>query len=390
MKINKNICIVFIYILLYISALSYLRYTATNSPIMSVVRVSCMYGILVLGILYLLLKKKYHRSWLYPLVGGMVLFELASSAFNSLFIFPIILVDVVVWPLLFIVFYTYSRDTNFSKSFKIITLIGIIAIIIIAIPNTRMGYSIENGSALFITYFCITFLPLSYIFLSDKLSLILSILVNILMLMTLKRAALIAVVAGIFFFYIIKSHNKGDSITIKRLLKFMIAILLIIISSKWVIDKFDLNILERMSNIFEDGGSGRTRIWEVVLYQFNSSTSLKKWFGHGFHAVYYQIRPLGISRFAHNSFLEMLYDYGYIGVSFLMIFVINVILKTKKLIKDKHYLAPVMGYTLAPMMVFGVASYFFEQGVIILPFCVVWGICLGTYEKEKSIKKYKL
>ena len=383
LRVNKHTYVISIYILIYISALAYLRYTATGSSIMSTIRVGCMYTVVIIGIIYLLVHRKYHKYWLYPLLGGMVCFELASSVINSLFVFPIILVDVVVWPLLFMVFFTYSRTTDFSRKFKIITLIGTISMIITAIPSIMMGYSAEAGSALFATYFCITFLPLAYIFLSDRITLILSIVVGIIMLLTLKRAALIAIVAGIFIYYIIKSNNNEDKKTINKLLKFMIATIFVILLGSWIIDKLGLNILQRMTTIFEDGGSGRTRIWDVVISQFNNSTLIRKWIGNGFHAVFYRIRPLGISRFAHNSFLETLYDYGYIGLLLLILLVMYIIINTGKLIRRKHYLAPAIGFTIVPMLLFGAASYFFEQSVIIMPFCAVWGICIGTYEREK-------
>jgi O-antigen ligase len=134
--------------------------------------------------------------------------------------------------------------------------------------------------------------------------------------------------------------------------------------------------------MMEDGGSGRTEIWQTVWRKFASSPFSEKLFGHGFHAVAYKVMPLGYSRFAHNSWLEILYDYGMVGLGLIVILVLYFIVKTVKMIREKSAMSPVMGYTIVGMLVMATVSYFFEQSVIILPFCMVWGICVGSHYRN--------
>ena len=68
-------------------------------------------------------------------------------------------------------------------------------------------------------------------------------------------------------------------------------------------------------------GAGRTRIWNQVIDYYKASPTREKVLGHGFHSVFYQIRPLGIARYAHNSLLESLYDYGIVGLTLVLIVV---------------------------------------------------------------------
>ena len=195
--------------------------------------------------------------------------------------------------------------------------------------------------------------------------------------MPISRAFII-VVLGISFYYIETVHIEQLSIKkIRRQIGLFILLVAIGFAGQYFINRLGLDILSRLSSISDDGGSGRTRIWDLVYREFKNSPYSQRLFGHGFQAVYYKIRPFGISRFAHNSFLETLYDYGYVGLAFIVMFVIRLIAIFIKMSKRMSTDAPVMGYTLVPTLILGLVSYFFEQAVIIIPFCVIWGICFG-------------
>lgn len=70
--------------------------------------------------------------------------------------------------------------------------------------------------------------------------------------------------------------------------------------------------INRFLEIKDDGGSGRTAIYKVVLNSFYSSNILEMLFGHGYLGVN---RVIGHTA-AHNDFLEYLYDFGIIGFCF--------------------------------------------------------------------------
>ena len=77
--------------------------------------------------------------------------------------------------------------------------------------------------------------------------------------------------------------------------------------------------------------------------------------------------------------LRTLYDYGYIGLSLVVTVVLKIVLDTIRMIRRHYEYAPLMAYSLAPMLILGFVSYFFEQSVIILPLCILWGICMGRF-----------
>ena len=138
--------------------------------------------------------------------------------------------------------------------------------------------------------------------------------------------------------------------------RFIIVLFLLVVS----VEIFDLNILNRLFAISVDGGSGRIKIWNLIIERYRLSSTIDKIFGHGFHAVLYRIAPLGISRYAHNSFLETLYDYGAIGLMLIVMLTIRITTITVKMARQKHPLAPAMVTHLFHYMSFLLLA-FFEQ-----------------------------
>ena len=124
----------------------------------------------------------------------------------------------------------------------------------------------------------------------------------------------------------------------------------------------------------------------IVLNAYHSSGLVQRLFGHGFQSVYYILRPGGFYRFAHNSYIEYLYDYGTVGLILLLVFIIALIVSTIDMVRRKARFAPVMCLLLVISVFLGMFSYFFEESNIIMPVAVAYGVILGLDKKEKNIK----
>lgn len=328
--------------------------------------------------------KKSSVNPLLMLLLAIVLHSLTISAFNALFVVPLIFADVITWPFLIAVYYDYSLNNNLPKRFALITIIGLIIVCMLSIPNIIIQYTEINGSAIFYTYYCFAFLPMVYLLCSKRISVLFSLSVAFLMLISMKRAAFLIIIIGLVTYYLLSIHMQKNVVRRSKRYVILIAVLLLMsFLGMIIIDRMELNIIDRLLSSLDDGGSGRIKIWKLILERFNQSSIVDKIFGHGFHAVLYEIEPFGIQRYAHNSFIETLYDYGVIGLSLLSLFIIRIIKDTIMMIKEKYPLAPIMGYSIIPMVILSSVSYFFDQGTIILPFCIIWGICLGRYERDR-------
>ncbi len=372
-KVN-NACIILSYIFVFISAFTYLRFTVTQIYRWRLLYLSSMMGIIILSFIYIFAyasKKFFTINCITVLLIFIVVYELIISAFSGLFVAPMILIDVISWPLVFVVFYDYCKKYELPKCFSWLTLVGSIIVCILSIPNIMTTSVQVRGSSIFAAYYSFAFLPMVYLLRSKRESLLLS------------------VVVGISAYYILSNHVQNKSIKqMQKYIGLMIVFIAVAILCQMMIERLGLDIIARLTNISEDGGSGRSRIWRQVMSYFQDSSVLEKIFGHGFHAVFYEIKPLGIARYAHNSLIETLYDYGILGLILILVLIWKIISKTVNMVKTKSTLAPAMSFTVFSLIVLTLVSYFFEQSLIIVPFSIAWGVCLGKYEREiKEIRR---
>ena len=273
-----------------------------------------------------------------------------------------------------------------KKTFIYYLIMCLISVSLIRIHLAGNG---NIGQVVFLTYYCLTALPLIIIFLKEKnlrnLCMLLCIAISV---ASTKRTGTIALILGILVMLVLDAHIQGS--LREKWKKYMYLFIAICIGSGAVLyleNRSGLEIFDRFSKLSTDGGSGRDIIWAITLQAFKTSNIREKIFGHGFQSVYYRLKPGGFSRFSHNSYIEYLYDYGIIGLSLLVLFVLSLIIIEIKFIREKNKYAPVMGMLLIITIFLSAFSYFFEESNIIQPIAVAYGIILGQAHKER--KRYE-
>ena len=299
-------------------------------------------------------------------------------------------VDILIWPISVIVYYNYSYYYDITKIAQNKAIWFFFAMCAIAVPLIKIHLSGAGniGQVIFLTYFCITTLPLVLILTNNRsyrnLSMVLAVLIST---ASTKRAGTLALILGLFIMLVVEAHIQGTlNQRWKKYLKIMLLILIGTIMVFYLESTGRIQILDRFARLGDDGGSGRDVIWLIVLNAYNSSGLVQRLFGHGFQSVYYILRPGGFYRFAHNSYIEYLYDYGTVGLILLLVFIIALIVSTIDMVRRKARFAPVMCLLLVISVFLGMFSYFFEESNIIMPVAVAYGVILGMDKKEKNIK----
>lgn len=299
-------------------------------------------------------------------------------------------VDILIWPISVIVYYNYSYYYDITKIAQNKAIWFFFAMCAIAVPLIKIHLSGAGniGQVIFLTYFCITTLPLVLILTNNRsyrnLSMVLAVLIST---ASTKRAGTLALILGLFIMLVVEAHIQGTlNQRWKKYLKIMLLILIGTIMVFYLESTGRIQILDRFARLGDDGGSGRDVIWSIVLNAYHSSGLVQRLFGHGFQSVYYILRPGGFYRFAHNSYIEYLYDYGTVGLILLLVFIIALIVSTIDMVRRKARFAPVMCLLLVISVFWGMFSYFFEESNIIMPVAVAYGVILGLDKKEKNIK----
>lgn len=230
-------------------------------------------------------------------------------------------------------------------------------------------------------YYILMPLPLIFLIKNNKLTLICIIISVALCLMSAKRSALISIVLLLFLYICVKyKENRKYAFVILGIL--IIALLYLI--DNYLLERIS-RLSERMSNISEDGGSGRTiiiqRFFDKDIYDIQEyPTSL---LGNGFES--YSFKYNGAFKASHNDFLEVLYSFGMIGLINLIVFYILLIKRAlwSVFLDTKDYVLPCFS-VLILFAVYGMVGnnfYFFHLSLPLFMYIGFSEAIYGNYKK---------
>ena len=103
--------------------------------------------------------------------------------------------------------------------------------------------------------------------------------------------------------------------------------------------------------------------------------------GHGYHAfrfyTYSGYMYILNGNLAHNDYLNTLYDYGIIGVTVYVSFLLSMIKELLLLIKKKSEIAPAFTFSIVLLGFLTFVSYFGIESRIINYVAIFWGYTLA-------------
>ncbi|BDZ82323.1 hypothetical protein Lac2_04570 [Claveliimonas bilis] len=383
-SLNKTIFSLF-YILIFVSAIGRIQYSATSVSYWIALYRTSIYLIELIGVGYTLYKHVllFKRN-IAAFLGFMVLYELAITflRYRSLgtTLFNEIVIDLLGWPLVFIFTYQFVKDIGILKAFKGITVCGVSIIIIITAFNISNMGRIGINPAVGGVGYCVAVLPLVYLYFPKKFQKIITFIVLVIVLLSTKRSSFLALLIGIFTYYISDAIiQKTPRQKINKMLFVMFMAIVAAIAGIYMLESSQLEIVKEFTSQ-DETLSGRTLLWERILTNYNSLSFSERFFGSGMHAVKWKFNPYGLGWYAHNSFIETLYDYGIVGMALLIIFIVMIIKKTIKMNLDKSRISPIISFTIPPMLLFASSSYFFEIGQIMIFYSFIWSFCVAVFD----------
>lgn len=264
-----------------------------------------------------------------------------------------------------------------------------VALVVLALPFLLYSfYVMRNAEATYSgklllnpVYFIAYLMPVILLLRSNILKAGGLLLIFVVVVLSYKRLAIMAYGSSmlVYFYYLSLSGSKAKVWrTLTILLGACVFIAVLALSFKYLAGAFGLDWGGRMGDIVEGGGGGRTVIWKTLLSELAAQPAY--WlFGKGYMAT----QMTSIS-WAHNDFLEIFYDFGLIGLTIYLMFVVKIvkIFFEMKKFKYKHYAA------------FAVSLVWFAWGsmfsmLVIMPYWFLslpffWGITIADFENAKS------
>lgn len=280
--------------------------------------------------------------------------------------------------------YMYRNDKDITY-FANLCSIGLIILSLYACTqqmNIRVDTSSDAG--LNELYIILMALPFLYIISNKYIRYFGSAVVLIMVLLSLKATALLAVISGILVYYIINSILNGKRTSKWLLVSLVLAVLLYLYLESindFLMTRLNVSWLSKIELSGSSGGSGRTDIW-INTVRLQMDSSIFEWiFGHGYNTV---VNQLDFS--AHNDFLESLYDFGLIGFTAYILLYGFLIRQVKLMLDLKHKYAPALGMSICMFFVISMFSHLLIVPSLLVNCGLFWAVCMASYEVELDEK----
>lgn len=281
-------------------------------------------------------------------------------------------------PMSFILFYIVSKESTYMEKYCRIAFLSIFVLAsyynvinvekILLVRNTE--YALSN-----LVFWSLCSFPFVFLIPKRWAQLILFGVLFIIVVITGKRSVLISIlaIALIWFF----SQRKENT---HKFRSFIITILFVSASlyvSSHYLGAFSDFLFGKMGDIVEDQGSGRLPLYRDVLNSMDSFNIFDWLFGRGMGSI-----TLSGHTNAHNDALQMLYEYGIIGLVLYIIMFVKLFkrCRTVRSVDDNLFLGYVSCFVI--FVVLGMVSnlvVFFSYFTFL---CMYWGFAEGRIEKE--------
>lgn len=210
----------------------------------------------------------------------------------------------IIYSWLFILMFRYGYFMGFQDkqlTYKINSLLIISMAVLLPlcinsyIIHRHVNFLISNDAI----FSLVVLLPLPILFKNKKISYLLLSIIIILAFFSLKRSVIGGVLLSMTIATIIIVMNNK-----KKYLIFIVVIMALIYGQSALMNT---TIGYAIENRFDQGDSGRSDLQSIIIDQFEKSSTAEMIFGHGYGGT---TKVIGVP--AHNDFLEILYNYGFI------------------------------------------------------------------------------
>lgn len=298
---------------------------------------------------------------------------------NSLYTSFNILTKALFWAVTLIAAYGfgYKYDNAIGKSLFITASLPILFFLFVLIKEQLLKS--EDIAMITSAYYLLCLLPFVFLLKSTIVKIVFVAFIGTAVLMSSKRTGFIAfalaVLAYLFFDIMLKKETKF------KLLRYVAVVCVLAFFLSYIVNQFDFTVLDRLQTLSEDGGSGRTSVYDSAWRLIKQTNLIPFFFGKGYNRVY---RDMGLNLSAHTDFLEVLYDYGLIGFALYINMYYILIKYAKRLCKTAKEYAPAFISAIVIMFVLSAFSHLIIFNTYFIYLCFFFGIVMGEYDRKEK------
>ncbi|MGG0276184.1 O-antigen ligase family protein [Bacillus rhizoplanae] len=242
---------------------------------------------------------------------------------------------------------------------------------------------VQDTALISMVYYCVFLIPFVLMIEKKILKFAAMLLILACVLLSIKRTAFLAFsgVILIYYFTNYKVQAKNSKLILTSIFSGVIGFVLIYVFFNFIVETFNVNIMYRIETMFDDQGSGRVEIWNRTWEMIKQSSIFGLIFGHGFNAVYMKSFP---QYSAHNDYLEVLYDYGIVGIFiYLKMYSILIRYSIRLYIARSKYAAPFIS-SIALAIIVSFTSHLIIYPTYFIFLCIFWGTIISHCDKYLS------
>lgn len=288
----------------------------------------------------------------------------------------------IILPLL-LFFFSYKVTTNIDNIPLFLTGISILtlALAFYFLWNYQNNALYDVEKANLASYTVLMFLPFLLCFKNNIVRIVSIIFVFIIILLSLKRGGFFAMILGLMVYYWVMRYIKTDKSNNYFALLFF---LIVCAGFYFLFARFDETseglMLARLEEMSETGGSGRLAIYQDKWQEIVNSNPLSLIFGHGWCATARAGKTIGLT--AHNDILEIIYDFGLVGLVLFVCVLVSIYKLFKELVDDKSRLAAPMGASMGILLVLICVSHIWIYSQFLSIFALFWGFVLAAKDND--------
>lgn len=285
-----------------------------------------------------------------------------------------------LWIYVYFVAYLYVTEYGFNAHLdKLVLLLFVYTASLLSYNyyyNNRIGH---NDWHFIEAYFMIAILPICLFVAQGKSQKWYVVIAVCLVVLSMKRTGLLALLFGLAFQYLYKDNRIGNKVKSVFVLCLSSALVyfLLLLAFPDTVNAF----VERFSEIGEDGGSGRFDMFPVIWDAFKQAPVENKLLGHGYNMVIDKL-PFGYS--AHNEYLEILFDFGILGAMIYLSVLFSIIRLSMK-VKHRRFQS-VIFMSLLICLIMGLGTHLTLFPTFIICFSLFWGIADASVQQKLFMK----
>ena len=185
-----------------------------------------------------------------------------------------------------------------------------------------------------------------------------------------KRSGSIAIILSLAVYYFVNSNG----LSLKTICFFIVGAVALFFFVYYVDNSRGGILLERISNLEEDQGSGRLDVYSVTWDLIKQSDAVAMLFGHGWNSV---VKDSIMDLSAHNDGLEIWYDCGLVGFVFYVSFIISLLRKTIHYMKVKTRVAAPFVFSVCVFMFNTTFAHIILYPMYFITYALCWGYMSG-------------